>query len=539
MYRPTTIALTFIALASALVASHSPIEPSHDAAKDNAHHIFNALHSAGRQWGSSFYHNGFSFFPAVMTKGTLTYHGGFAPEPPTHPEWLAFEIEHAENFASSRRVHHWPSGPPGPPNATGLGDYGDYKIIRGYLHTYRASRDLNLLYIDGMSAGKTLMGTLDSQDLIMRENNTKDGDLFEEWDRAVDLCDVVAAWGYDGIMRDELGFEAIYCDFSNGLELLSATRTYLAEDKVGSFGDMGGFQWVRAAAERYHGIGGDRVRIDFSSMVSGFFFPINISSTDRDRPDLIRLAAASLSELKDIKTHLCDVATQPRRFNVNWQALVDMVVTRYADRFALMGSKDVTVSHFIDELEAATLLYVHAPPTPGDETMMSAAEYEKANETEKAIDSCGNHYLLSALVQREDWSLEDELIYTAISTVLREVCNNLFTMRTLFLEQVVGEVHSYKIDKEGDKDGLRTAFDMSKPLMRSMMHGLGWSVWKTTRRCPVDEVPFIATWPFGSNKDHWHPGCRSIKTLAHPTSGYWFDGILQLKPDAPLANDEL
>jgi hypothetical protein len=40
---------------------------------------------------------------------------------------------------------------------------------------YRETRPLtNLVYIDGMSAGKTTMGTLDTQDYILR--NMTDGD---------------------------------------------------------------------------------------------------------------------------------------------------------------------------------------------------------------------------------------------------------------------------------------------------------------------------------------------------------------------------
>src|SRR5699024_4722576 len=98
------------------------------------------------------------------------------------------------------------------------------------------------------------------------------------------------------------------------------------------------YQWARAVTERYDGIGGDRVRIDFSSMVSAFWFPVNISNTDPTRPDLPRLAAASPDEWTDIKAHVNKVFVEPRRYTVNWQAVVDMIVTRFSNRFALMAS---------------------------------------------------------------------------------------------------------------------------------------------------------------------------------------------------------
>ena len=62
-------------------ASTTPVQPDHESARNNAHHIFNAIHSAGRQWGSALKHNGFSFFPVVMPKGSLLYHGGSIAQP--------------------------------------------------------------------------------------------------------------------------------------------------------------------------------------------------------------------------------------------------------------------------------------------------------------------------------------------------------------------------------------------------------------------------------------------------------------------------
>ncbi|GME41557.1 hypothetical protein BKCO1_320003 [Neofusicoccum parvum] len=41
----------------------------------NANHVFNAIHSSMRQWGSSLNHNGMSFFLASVPEGTQFYHG--------------------------------------------------------------------------------------------------------------------------------------------------------------------------------------------------------------------------------------------------------------------------------------------------------------------------------------------------------------------------------------------------------------------------------------------------------------------------------
>ncbi|KAK7429000.1 hypothetical protein QQZ08_004407 [Neonectria magnoliae] len=522
-----------------------PIKPNHESAKENANRVFNAIHSAGRQWGSSLYHNGFGFFPAVMPMGTLLFHGDWNNTVPVGPEWLAFEIEHAEGFARSykkgfRKRPGFPEGrkpddpnPPPPPlnghsnhqeplsgsektrqelrrrhDDHGPDDHGDEnKTIRGYLHTYQAKRDLNLLYIDGMSAGKTDMGTLDSQDLLLRENTTNHQQPgFNEIPRALDLCDLAEEWGYDGLVRMEAGFEVIYCDFTNGLNLVSMTRTMMPEDKVGD-DSLAQFQWARAVGERYNGLGADRLRIDFSSMVSGLFFPINITSTDIDRPDLLRLESAGLPSLKDIKRYLADVATQPRRFTVNWQGVVDLIVGRFARRIESMTSDALSWKLFVDEVESITATWFDASPLPDD---ISLAD-EGMNRTADAIFRCRKHFLRPATINWEKWSFEDELIFTSIDTVMENVCNTLFSVRELL----------YDASARGDSR-LQKAAKTGRTLVRSLMEDLAWTIWAQEQTCPAGEVLFIAMWPFGGAKDHWNPGCRSIDGLMQPgDEPYW------------------
>ncbi|KAL2880570.1 hypothetical protein SGCOL_003941 [Colletotrichum sp. CLE4] len=262
-----------------------------------------------RQWGSSFHHNGLGLIPATVPKGTLMYHGTRANTTPDSFEWLAFEMEHSEGFARSSRGGRGsppprppgkgkgPGGPPGngggggppkgphdsepilmmgeeeyqrpiraddddddddndrrkpPPRGPGGPGGGDGKPVRGYFHTYRAKRDLKLLYLDGMAAGKTGMGTLDTQDFLLRGLEEAPG--FGEWDRAAEVCEVVKAWGLDGVIRMEIGFEAIYCDFHDGLALESVLRRPWSDvPEAGSGIDM--FEWARAVGQRH----GDRI----------------------------------------------------------------------------------------------------------------------------------------------------------------------------------------------------------------------------------------------------------------------------------------
>lgn len=70
----------------------------------NANHIFNAIHSSMRQWGSSLNHNGMSFFLATVPAGTPLYHGTSSEDFVKGIEWLAFEAEHASIFAWPERA---------------------------------------------------------------------------------------------------------------------------------------------------------------------------------------------------------------------------------------------------------------------------------------------------------------------------------------------------------------------------------------------------------------------------------------------------
>ena len=508
----------------ALEEPRRTVQPDHDTAKANAHRIFNAIHSAGRQWGSSINHNGLSFFPAVMPKGTLMYHGSEANSTPPGPEWLAFEVEHAEAFALSLALRGKEQGqeslsdvlqkPIGPMRAR----QQSASNLRGYFHTYRANRDVNLLYVDGMSAGKTRMGTLDSQDLVLRENKTGDvwDGFMDELQRASSICDLIKDWGYDGFMRMEIGFEVVYCDFDVGVDLISIKRTVLRKDKREEE-LMNPYQWARAVTERYDGIGGDRVRIDFSSMVSAFWFPVNISNTDPTRPDLPRLAAASPDEWTDIKAHVNKVFVEPRRYTVNWQAVVDMIVTRFSNRFALMASPHLAPLRFIDELNVASLTYFDAPALPDDVTVLGP---KSRNRTSEAIEACAEHYLLPTYLVRDDWSLEDHLIHTALETVLSSICRGLYDMRSVIGEETLDPGSSAPTDTQD----LERVVEESRRILESLRKDLAWTTWKRPQVCPVDEILLMVMWPVGNTEDYWNPGCRSDSDISFERRGYWWPG---------------
>ena len=526
--------------------SAPPIVPDIASAEANAAHIFNAIHSAGRQWGSSLNHNGFGFVPAVVPAGTLLYHGDWSSKTPESFEWLAFEIEHAEDFGRSIR---FPLPPPQSAaddgDKTTLFQRGDQlplegkvptqdgrqradndepqAYLRGFLQTYQANRDLRLLYVDGMSAGKSSFGTLDSQDYVLRGKllgNHSDSLYRLDHERADEICNLITQWDLDGYVRMEIGVEIVYCDFSAGLDVVSITRSFVPGDMIKAVSNVW-LAWSRAVANNYDGIVGNRLRIDFSSMVSGFYFPISINSTDPWRPDRIRLAAANSKHLKDIKEYVRGIALQPRSFAVDWQAAVDMIVTRFWERFAFMvDAQKCGLTRFIQELELAILLYIDAPPSPKDIELGPRGE---KNKTQEAIESCYAHYVRPVSLRKDHWNFTDELNYAAVSAVTKDICDTLFTTRAIFLNASSSDPdRAYRITTdEADPGEMAKAYETGFKMVTQLYERLGWTIWKKARPCGVDEVNFVAMWPLGDVRDHESPGCRGLSDFDAMGASYW------------------
>ncbi|GKT49732.1 uncharacterized protein ColSpa_09913 [Colletotrichum spaethianum] len=561
------------AASSSSSSSSSGFAPSPDHARENAVHIFNEVHSAMRQWGSSLHHNGMGLIPATVPKGTVLYHGTRSNSTPEEFEWLAFEMEHSENFARSWRKGRGmpPPGPPGKgkgklPGGGGPpgGPRGGQPIIpmvegqkplvedddkrpprgpggpggpaRGYLHMYRANRDLKLLYIDGMSAGKTGMGTLDTQDSLLRGIDNAPG--FGEYERASDLCKAVKGWGLDGVIRMEIGFESIYCDFSDGLDLLSVLRRPWNDQVEGEYGiDM--FEWARAVGQRYDGIGAGRVKLDFGGMVSGLWYPLNVSNPN-GRRDMPRLGQLAEEERRVILGRVEEIV-KGAKWNdgkVDWQGIVDMIVSRYADRIEAMADESSVEDYreFLSQVLVVTNTFVDYPQDEYDSAVGAAVRGEDEHVKE-ARERCAKHYLTPAAVRRDEWTPEDGMIHVAVSAIAERICKDLFHVRGLVLEAAPKLADAFSEAQirnvvaaavRGDDDGkLGRAVEQGREAIMTLKEDLGWSMWKKCKPgCDVAEICFIAMWPFGLKEDHYHPSCHNRSSMANREGrggekGYW------------------
>lgn len=513
------------------------IGPSQDMARRRGPEIFNAVHNAMRQWGSSLHHNGMSFFLATVPKGVLLHHGNSSPDSPSQPDWLAYEIEHAENFARGRRGG--PGGPGGGPPGHGGGppppmgnEEGQKPIkdkdrrlelrddddeeVHGYLHVYETTRPLKFLYVDGMGGGKTSMGTLDSQDYLLRgktPGNETDrwerkqredkhgeeppkrrgpggGGPMDEQERAKDLCALCKEWGLQGVVRMEAGFEIIKCDFSDGLEEVQALQR--PDQNGGRPGGFGNLEFIRGLSERYQGIGATRTIIDYSSMVSAFFFQVNLTNPNVKRQDLPRMFSVEPQQFAEIKNYLTNVIAERRdeeARTVDWQDVTDLIVGRYADRIKYMAESVDSVQSMAAEINFLLTLFVDG----------SGAE-----STEDGIDRCANFYLRSVTPNTE----ADHLIQTALHTVTHEICSTLFRVRGLVVE-----------DPAPDQSSLAA----STSALGALMQSLSWTRFKRCPSCAINEVCIIPMWPMGTVEDYNNPSCSNGSDV-EDGERYWDSG---------------
>lgn len=522
--------------------------PSVEMARSRGPQVFNAVHDTMRQWGESLHHNGMSFFLATVPEGVVLHHGNNDERSPDEPDWLAYEIEHAEGFArggfggpgGGGRGPPGRGGPPGsrPTEPAGGhqvelgGEHGQERIhLRapeeeeerrgGWLHTYRAVRPLRYLYIDGMSGGKTQMGTLDSQDYLLRgtkevigfddgkdrdDHTRRGGGPMDERARAIELCALCKDWNLSGVVRMEAGFEIIQCDFTDGLEQLQVLQRPDPGNNGGGpgrGGEIGSFEFIRGLAERYYDIGSSRTYIDYSSMVSAFFFPVNLTNPDSKRPDLPRLSNTTDAELAAIQGYLnrtiSDRYHDPVR-SIDWRDVTDLIVGRYADRIKYLADKATSVAQVRDEISFLLTVFIDFSGRDSDQIA-------------SAIDRCASFYLHGVVPTTE----ADRLIHAGVTAVTTEICTKLFDVRELVSTTTTSAAAG--TDDEDD-DSAATTMAGAVAALRSLMDYLGWARFKRCPACGVDEVCFVPMWPMGSKEDYDSPRCVNSSNQ-HQGENYW------------------
>lgn len=474
-----------------------------------------------------------SFFLATVPAETQLYHGTPYIDPVRGLEWLAFEPEHALLFAH-------PTGPQ-PADAEhnlpkeiellheerfiavedGKGKYSHFtatqlrqrhnvkdgqtqthKIDRsweqrdhkqqlplgyahprpldkvGYLHTYAPIHDLHLLYIDGLSAGKTSNGTLDTQDMLILSLTTgPGGPMGGEHKRARGMCELASTlWEnkIDGIIRMESGFEIILCDFEKHVIRTDVIGIDPRQNR-GKPGHFGGWPYLQAVASRYHGIGGGRVVLDYEHFVSVFAYPEIEGLFDNDvQSDLVmpRLQNVKVSDRLRVRSDVTEMILQ-KDWNTgkrqrNWQEVADMVVARYSEPIHYLRT-DKRIRMDTREWEDY-LMKLFKP----------FIDLEHRNTTQEVA---------RCTAQLVPVHHNPSLAYDAIYTVTEQICFTLLTAMPATPQSLE------RIDK--------------------LYEYLQWTTWKECGPCPDEQVCYIPIWPMGEFEDHARPQCRSEESAAN------------------------
>ncbi|KAH9926865.1 uncharacterized protein B0H18DRAFT_1004272 [Fomitopsis serialis] len=329
--------------------------------------VFQSLASLMQMRPNARYPYGHSIVRAHIPPGTVLYHGRGSDAFP-EADWIAFDPEHSQVFAR-----------------------GD----NGTLFTFATTRDLKLVYFDGCSADKAA-GVDDTQDVLiwghLGDHSTK-GPGRGEHQRLIDACDWAKEYDVDGFVRMEMDFEIMYCDFTQGLELVSALniinpgrggpgpgRRPGGEQPYGGHGGpmhgllggpdgpmhgpqdgpngpgrgspstvpngwKGGFPVVHSAvahAGSWHGpFPGDlRVRVEPSAMLT-FFDPAFTSLVEARRGltrQQYRLQNISSADVARAREDISDMFSrgQYERSGVDWRGLAQTVQDRFAERLPFL-----------------------------------------------------------------------------------------------------------------------------------------------------------------------------------------------------------
>jgi hypothetical protein len=537
----------------------SPINAIDPPPLRNAKHLFNALTSSLRQWGGSLNHNGMSFFLATVPQGVRLYHGQSGTEEVRGMEWLAFEAEHAMVFGVNisfaearadgddlvgeserevrgreavdrlragwilergglRRTPLLTEGGQRPLLETDDGDRLDHaedndkrppprrrdlKITPSHLHTYTTLRPLNLLYLDGQSAAKTLNGTLDSQDyiLLLRNATSRNDDEWYMWDdfrRAQLLCQIAATeWGgkIDGFLRMEPGFEVILCEFEGNVELEGVEKaSWWVISQNGSIDVVreNNFAYYRAVTERYDGLGGDKAKLRWKDeFVSAYACDGELFGKGGRHPRLVDVPFENRVEVRRAVTEMVLAAAfddhEGEGVEIDWQAMADKTVSRYSSRLRNLVSGSFSSA---EELRAEI-----------ERTMQPFVDFDARNAS-KEVERCARQFIPSTASPLS-------LPYRVVLNISHTICSTLSAASQTLLteERATGK-------SEGNYENVTKR-------IKNLVDYLDWPIFKKCQpSCGNEKLCLVPIWPAGRMEDFERPSCGGPNELMERI-GYW------------------
>ncbi|ANB13197.1 hypothetical protein AWJ20_1479 [Sugiyamaella lignohabitans] len=547
-----------------------PVQVSWDGYKEqlepvdwyNSSALFGTVNNALRRKGSDLNPVGVSFIPAVIPANTLLYHGTLHGKFPDNPEWIAMDPEFSYNFKNGLwrwRGKKLPAKKPDhdqdsevDQNARGQnvrgqvvaeseheqvsfdeqsledgfesdmeGDLGvtDQSQDASSLLTFITKKPLDkLILLDGASGAKSSFGEMDTQMLWsqMERSRWTRMQIRDERIMAKKICEWGRPYGLDGIIRLEISFEVIICDFhSPKIDLLSNV-TYpnpyeflgLPADHDSDYYSLldeftdspsqalirllsqsAGYDHIKSGESHYNG--DYRIELDYRHMITAINRTYLTPDTYLRRLDNITQEVQD-GMIEDI-AYALQHPIEPRLGN-NWQLLTDTIVARlapllYTLNTTLAGHTGSSQSQSIDDLRALgvnlttgtyNILRMYSDNTTGG-----------ANITDDALDSFVFQYSKPTYPL---YSETDRLIWSAIYQVVRAIGHQLFSIFSLSKDIISTTYQNHELNQQLITE-LSRKIDVQSAELNRLLTDLNWSYYyQCSHKCREDELCMVPTW---------------------------------------------
>lgn len=464
-------------------------------ANETGHFVFETVNSLLQHWPNTRYRNGHTMVPGVIPKGTLLYHGAVNNTIPTVPEWTATDPEHSILFCN------------------GSPDTGCWHL------TLAATRPLKILYFDGTSAANTLIGTLDTQDIIAWGELRPDW-RFKEDQRLADLCKWGAEYAVDGYVRMEMDFEVMLCDFTAGLEVVSWSHLASIVEPVSAVPRIPNFIMLRLFEVMYAGSwhnrypGDTRITLDLTGIVSLYdttLAPSLVGSRDGQERCDHDMKAISSADIKAVRRSVSRILERDQgdTSGIDWKTLFRVIVERYSERFELIDYLlDSENDSIVDPaLQVHVQLRVMLTPYIFHSTVPPSASHDSSNSWATPVfKACGAAHTSSILSYISSLNSSERLLLHAVQMTSREICRVITKM---WVSGVLAGLDVY-LPRDSIPDAEQMARLMSswRQELGALMTWLDWSVWVKCRpACGPEEMCYLPSWPINVPRGRWphHP----------------------------------
>lgn len=386
------------------------------------------------------------------------------------------------------------------------------------LHVYGTTRPLNIIYFDGQSATLTTAGTLDSQMAVLQGHvplHPSYDLVYDEDQRALDLCRLAADLGIDGVVRMNAGFEILVCDFdASRVRELFVTDNSVPNPEAGNksmprdpnrqpprgygnvFAEQGSFEWLRSATWHYGGYGDGgpperRIKLDLCKMVS-FYDPALLSLADAHHGGIVgnqtyengwglrrghRLLGIEEDDVHLVRAWLKDMTSPSSGTScseVDWHAVFTAIRAQHETRAREIAAV-FEWNHGTEEEQKAILTRVHEL----SHAVLSAyIEYSFTTSKERAIARCSSVYTM--LLAPSTLGRSERLLYYTVETVLKKVCSWEWDL----FEWSEGHTSNYLGHKTETtpKDTISDEIDEHRRQTAEVLTWIGWDMWTQCER---------------------------------------------------------